>query len=141
MMIRSMPPASAHLADRPVPAPPPMIGCRPRPGPAAGPARPLDSFRRRRHQLVQTVDHRPGERLVVDVHVELVHLDAAVERFPDAIDERAVGLGVVERLALASIIDTPRSGMNRIVGPRARESLRPILRPSSALPPASCASA
>src|SRR6516162_5996028 len=26
MMIRSMPPASAHLADRPMPAPPPMIG-------------------------------------------------------------------------------------------------------------------
>src|SRR6516164_6872519 len=26
MMIRSMPPASAHLADRPVPAPPPMMG-------------------------------------------------------------------------------------------------------------------
>src|SRR5262249_30540022 len=26
MMIRSMPPSSAHLADRPMPAPPPMIG-------------------------------------------------------------------------------------------------------------------
>ncbi len=26
MMIRSIPPASAHLALRPVPAPPPMIG-------------------------------------------------------------------------------------------------------------------
>src|SRR4051794_32434299 len=26
MMIRSMPPASAHLADRPMPAPPPTIG-------------------------------------------------------------------------------------------------------------------
>src|SRR5579875_3099598 len=26
MIIRSMPPASAHLADKPVPAPPPMIG-------------------------------------------------------------------------------------------------------------------
>src|SRR6516162_5890769 len=26
MIIRSMPPASAHLADNPVPAPPPMIG-------------------------------------------------------------------------------------------------------------------
>src|SRR5579884_2063503 len=26
MMIRSMPPASAHLADSPVPAPPPMTG-------------------------------------------------------------------------------------------------------------------
>src|SRR5882724_898851 len=29
MTMRSMPPASSHLADRPVPAPPPMIGsCR-----------------------------------------------------------------------------------------------------------------
>jgi hypothetical protein len=28
MTIRSMPPASSHFADRPVPAPPPMIGCR-----------------------------------------------------------------------------------------------------------------
>ena len=26
MMIRSMPPASSHLAERPVPAPPPTIG-------------------------------------------------------------------------------------------------------------------
>src|SRR5438105_1706076 len=39
MMIRSTPPASAHLALRPVPAPPPMIG------------RPVATLRRRRSRI------------------------------------------------------------------------------------------
>src|SRR5579859_957781 len=39
MMIRSIPPASAHLALRPVPAPPPMIG------------RPSDTFLRKRARI------------------------------------------------------------------------------------------
>src|SRR3954453_23781463 len=55
MMIRSMPPASAHLADRPMPAPPPMTG-----RPAATWAR-----RRRRHSSrvnpLMAVPHGPLE--------------------------------------------------------------------------------
>src|SRR6516162_7684590 len=43
MMMRSTPPASAHLADRPVPAPAPMIG------------RPAATWERRRVRMVSRV--------------------------------------------------------------------------------------
>src|SRR5215467_8635758 len=78
MMMRSMPPASSHLAERPVPAPPPMIGS-PR---AIMPRRRLRMSLRlmrgmelpcsgagepRAGDLVEVVDQRVDERLVVDV--------------------------------------------------------------------------
>src|SRR5690349_17778975 len=53
MMIRSMPPASAHLAERPVPAPPPMMG------------RPAATWERSRARIWSRVMARaPGARTV-----------------------------------------------------------------------------
>ena len=102
MMIRSAPPASAHFADRPVPAPAPMIG-----------AALADLLAQPRERLVRAViarlpisscsavGHRRGERRVVDVGVDLVHLDlVAVDPLAQRVEQRRVGLGVVERLAL-----------------------------------------
>ena len=70
MMIRSAPPASAHLAERPVPAPAPMIGL-----PASTWARSRASASARGHactldQLVEPVGHRDREGVVVDVQLE-----------------------------------------------------------------------
>ncbi len=132
MMIRSAPPASAHFAESPVPAPAPMIGlpcCDLRPQ-ARERFRPchcvvLD-------HRVQPVGHRVGERGVVDVEV------AARAPRPPApsvscrpCEERRVRLGVVERLALDRDHRDALSGTKSAVGPVAAESLRPICRPSS----------
>ena len=96
-MIRSAPPASASFADRP--------------GAGAGAddrlarldlgAQPRERLvPRHRDQLVQAVGHRVGERRVVDVGVELVHLDRRPERLVQPGEQRIVGGRVVERLAL-----------------------------------------
>src|SRR3954453_11647513 len=96
MMIRSAPPASAHLAESPVPAPAPMIGF------------PASTCPRRRasasalviHHLMEPVRHRVRERRVVDVEIELVQLDVVAEVLPQRREERLVRGGVVERPAL-----------------------------------------
>ena len=98
MMIRSQPPASAHFADRPVPAPAPMIGrpasiCGAQPRECLGPGHARD-------HLVQPVRHRVGEGGVVDVEVELVQLDVVADAFTDGGEERLVRGRVVERSAL-----------------------------------------
>ena len=101
MMIRSAPPASAHFAESPVPAPAPMIGL-----PAAIWARSRASASARvmppaSDQLVQPVRHREREGRVVHVGVDLVHLDLRrVDQLADRVEQRRVGLGVVEDLAL-----------------------------------------
>src|SRR4051812_8190068 len=99
MMIRSIPPASAHLALRPVPAPPPMIG------------RPSATLRRNRSRISARVlpciervtPGREGRSLraltfglgepVADHEPEPGQDVAAVERVVLAQEDRAVGGG------------------------------------------------
>src|SRR6476646_5110703 len=96
MMIRSAPPASAHFAESPVPAPAPMIGL------------PASTCARRRasasalvmDHLVEAIRHRVGECGVVDVEVELVQLDVLAEVLAQRREERLVGGRVTERSAL-----------------------------------------
>ena len=132
MMIRSAPPASASLAERPVPAPAPMIGL---------PGRDLRAQPRER--LVARHAAPPisscsrsaiacGERGVVDLVVALVHLDVGVERLAQPLEQRLVGLRVVERLARRPRSSTRRAAARRAPSaPWRPESLRPISRPSS----------
>ena len=101
MMIRSLPPASAHFAERPVPgaraddrAAGGDLGAQPRQRLVSRHAAVLD-------QLVEAVRHREREGGVVDVGVELVELDPrGVDLAADRLEQRRVGLGVVEDLAL-----------------------------------------
>ena len=66
--------------------------------------------------------------------VELDQLDAAAESVAQRLEQRRVGLGVVERLAARRRSSRRRlSGRNSAVGPVAADSLRAIRRPSSAL--------
>src|SRR6476469_5279406 len=103
MMMRSTPPASADLAEMPVPAPAPMTGF-----PAAIVARRRPSavsrsisalLGARGDEGVQLVGHPPCQRRVVDVRVVVDHRDAAaVDARRHGTEERLVGLRVVERL-------------------------------------------
>src|SRR4051812_12145985 len=105
MMIRSMPPASAHLALRPVPAPPPMMG------------RPAATFRRKLSRIslrnrwnmgalvpVQEFDQQGrrgvGKCRIVDVFVTLDESDPRVAPQPtgQGIEQGTVGGGIVEGL-------------------------------------------
>src|SRR5262249_37274372 len=109
MMIRSIPPASAHLALRPVPAPPPMIGT-----PWATFRRNLSSIslrdiwhiaasggRNPAEQAEQVSRGRGRERGVVDVLVPRLDPHPGVPGEPpgDGLEQGAVGVGVVERAA------------------------------------------
>ena len=107
-MIRSAPPASAHLAERPVPAPAPMIGW------------PRSTWARRRskgflashaltsrgaedHDLVEGVEavgHRVRELGIVDVQVELPEVDLRIEVLAKGAEQRLVGSRIVEDLTL-----------------------------------------
>src|SRR5512139_1628646 len=112
MTIRSMPPASSHLADNPVPAPPPMIGVRAATlrrscsrtvwramrgmisfvvgcGSACGAQR---TGRRAGGDLAPGGDQRVGERLVVDVQRQPPEraVAAAAEVALDGLEQRAV---------------------------------------------------
>jgi len=80
---------------------------------------------------VQAVGHRHRKLGIVDVRVDLVHLDPVVERLAQPAQDRRIRLGIVERPPSTAIADTPRSGMKSAVGPRAADSLRPRMRPSS----------
>ena len=147
MMIRSMPPASAHLAERPVPAPAPMIG-RP-----CGDLAPAAASRARRRgsrsppscdQLVEPVRHRVGELGIVDVGVELVHLDAGRRRLAQRVEagpRRLPGRGTAG--PRPSIGETPRSGHEqRRPAPCAPRACAAIAAAELARTPrASCASA
>src|SRR5215216_2385507 len=106
MTMRSMPPASSHLAERPVPAPPPMIG-----SPRAAMARNLsiNSLRGKRgmgapgngHDIEEGVDEGAGEVGVVDCWGELDE-KAVRPRLEDLAyrgEQGRVRLEVVERLA------------------------------------------
>ena len=96
-----MPPASSHLAERPVPAPPPTIGSPRRacaaasgcPGEGCGPCG--------LGELVEVGDQRVGERRVVDVVRE--PYDSSGRRSPylrsNRVEKHLVGRGVPERLA------------------------------------------
>src|SRR3954453_18863900 len=105
MMIRSIPPASAHFALRPVPAPPPMIG-----SPASilrrNPSRislrvrwNMRSFARNGNGMVHELEEEGrggvGERRVVDVLVARDEPDPGMAGQPplERVEERPVGLG------------------------------------------------
>ena len=114
MMIRSVPPASAHFAERPVPAPAPMIGClrcdlRLAAGASASARRhrrALGSARRSRSAIARR------ERRVVDVRRRArAPRPSAPSVSSSAPKQRRVGLRVVERLALGRRSrETPLSG-------------------------------
>ena len=101
MMIRSAPPASAHLAESPVPAPAPITAraARDRRAAAARSA----SARFTRHsptKLVQLRDHRVGEGRIVDVGVQLDQLHVRARRCArTAAKSASSAVGVVERAA------------------------------------------
>src|SRR5262245_44140659 len=116
MTIRSMPPASSHLAERPVPAPPPMIGSprailprslarmswRAKRGMAVAPW----SVRRTRAvahagDFVPCRHQRVGEGLVVDVQWQALQLavQAGTEVLLDGREQRTIGRRVEEGLA------------------------------------------
>ena len=109
MMIRSTPPASAHLAESPVPAPAPMIG-----------AARVDLGAQPRERLVARHRRAPGSSSCsrsaiasakagsLTSSVELVHLDVAPTVSRSAAEQRLVRRGVVEG-----------------AGPRRRSSRRP----------------
>ena len=131
MMIRSAPPASAHFAERPVPAPAPMIGLpavdlrpQPRERLVARHVTCLD-------QLVQPVGHRGRERGVVDVLLELVHLDAVERLVQRPRSSACVGLRVVERLPLDRDHRDAAERDEERRRPGRRGELAPDLRPSS----------
>src|SRR5450631_778323 len=111
MTMRSMPPASSHLADRPVPAPPPINGW-----PAAILARKRSSssdlamrgiraseraWLRARRDFAPGGNERVDEGFVVDVlrQPHELAIGAAAKSLLEGREQRAVRLGVVERLA------------------------------------------
>src|SRR5208283_3327356 len=108
MTIRSMPPASSHFADRPVPAPPPMIGMRRRfmswnfskSAPLSKPDisnPPVSS----RHDRAENLDHAIGKDAVVDIAVH--PFDPARRRGLDRplyrAEQSLVGVGIPEGFA------------------------------------------
>src|SRR6516164_6207829 len=103
MTMRSMPPASSHFAERPVPAPPPISG---RPAAILAPKRSRSaalamrgmgascrSLRGARRDVVPSGDEGVGERLVVDVQRQSHQLlvAAGAKARLDRGEERTVG--------------------------------------------------
>ena len=132
MMIRSAPPASAHLADRPVPAPAPMI--TPPPSIVArSRARASSPVMRRLAAYPSSLSAiASANAVVVDVAVQLDHLDASRQPSRSASNSAASASGSWNGWPSASISETPPSGTKSAVGPVAADSLRAIRRPSSA---------
>src|SRR5450631_2914870 len=121
MTIRSMPPASSHLADRPVPAPPPISGrpaailarkrssriCRAmrgmakleRPSPQPSPADAGEGGSS--GDLAPGGDQGVSESFVVDVHrqTDQLAVGARAKALFDRGEQRVIGLGVVKGLA------------------------------------------
>src|SRR5262245_47564176 len=110
MTMRSMPPASSHLAESPVPAPPPMIGSprsimvrsfsRTWALAMRGTVRLSGGPRPHRGNLAEARNERTGEGRIVDVVGQLDEpaLGGRAEMALDGREERAVGSGIVERL-------------------------------------------
>src|SRR3954451_10959553 len=106
--MRSMPPASSHFADRPVPAPPPIRGrpaailARKRARSASlamcGMASARQSAPGIRGSIAPGGDEGVGEGFVVDVQRQADELlvGAGAEAFLDRPEEGAVGVGIVE---------------------------------------------
>ncbi len=101
MMIRSVPPASAHFAESPVPAPAPMSGA---PGSDLG-----AELRERLRSGHDASSISSCSRFaiasanggIVHVRLELMHLDLRrVDQLAERVEERCIGLAVVEHLAL-----------------------------------------
>src|SRR3954470_15778989 len=107
MTIMSMPPVSSHFADSPVPAPPPISGrpaaifVRKASSSACLAMRGMGAGGGDRRDVAPGGDEGGGERLVVDVLRQLQQpaLGAGAEVLLDGAEQRAVGAGVVERLA------------------------------------------
>src|SRR5688572_30695782 len=114
--MRSMPPASSHLADKPVPAPPPTMGCffaamsrkrsriflrSMRAMSVGGGGLSFGGKRRGCRDLAEGGDQRRGEVGVVHVLRQAEELAAGTraEARCDRLEERAVGLGIPEGLA------------------------------------------
>src|SRR5829696_950006 len=124
MMTRSLPPASAHLADSPVPAPAPMM-TPPSSSVARSLARASSPVTSASEVLVELVHHRGRELLVVDVVLELDQLDLrAAEPLTQRIEQRCVGIRVVERLALRVDHRHPAERHEQAHGPRGASELR-----------------
>ena len=142
-MIRSAPPASAHLAERPVPAPAPMIGLPCVDLARAAARAPRSASRVALDQLVQPVGHRVGERGVVDVQRRARaprRLGRASRAAPS--NSASSAAGSWNGPPSVAIIETPFSGTNSAVGPVARGELaRRSGGRARRTPPASCASA
>src|SRR5690554_2283116 len=116
MTIKSMPPISSHLAEMPVPAPPPMIGL-----PASifflkrsricslvnATSKPASSSSQLRaalrffHQFEEHLDGPLREGGVVDVRVDLLDADARLHVRLDRVEHRPVRFGPPERLPFA----------------------------------------
>src|SRR5690349_19011123 len=114
MTMRSMPPASSHLAERPVPAPPPTIGW---PRAIMSRNRVRISWREMRgigsaslqpaHRrgeggdLAERGDHGLGEGGIVDVvrHADQLALATAAEIAGDRVEEGLVGERIPEGLS------------------------------------------
>src|SRR4249920_418747 len=106
-----MPPASSHLADKPVPAPPPISGrpaailARKRSSSVCLAMRGIRTGERcglgARRDLAPGGDERLDEGVVVDVirQANEPPLGAGTESFLERREQRAIGPGVVERLS------------------------------------------
>ena len=134
MMIRSAPPASAHLAERPVPAPAPMIGL-PAVDLGAQPRQRLVARHRAALGSSSCAAGPPSRRAnagSLTSSVELVHLDVGAERLAEAAEQRRVRRRDRGRPGPRPRSPRrPRSGTKSAAGPVAPDSLRPIRRPSS----------
>ena len=71
------------------------------------------------HDVIERREHRFDERLVVDVGGDPAHRAVLGPHHVgfDRGEQGFIGLGIVERLAGASIIDTPPSGSRKRTGP------------------------
>ncbi len=96
-MIRSAPPASASFAERPVPAPAPMIGL---PASTWARSRASASFACHRISSCRRSAIATANAGSLMSRLDLVHLDRVVERLAQPREERSVRVGVVEHLPL-----------------------------------------
>ena len=131
MMIRSVPPASAHLADSPVPAPAPMI-TPPESIVARSLARASSPFTPRAFMYSSSL-----ATIACANSGSLMFISSSISSTPpptlrSSSNSAASASGSWKGWPSASIIETPPSGRNSAVGPFAAESLRAIRRPSSA---------
>ena len=132
MTMRSMPPASSHLAERPVPAPAPMI---------TPPASSVARSRARASSPVTPASFTKESSFATIASANSGSLtlqsSSTSSTFPptpsrSAANSAASASGSWNGWPSASIIETPLSGTNSATGPVAAESLRAIRRPSSA---------